>query len=102
MNCKNCIHFEVCDSGRHIGEYIEDDGVYSEGVENDCATFKDKADYTEVVHGHWIDCIEAGTTVAGINVSGLTGYNCSVCGRYEGIKELYCNCGAKMDGGAGK
>ena len=26
MTCKDCIHFEVCDSERHIGEYIEDKG----------------------------------------------------------------------------
>ena len=37
--CRNCLHFEVCDSGRHIGEYIRDDGVYSEGVEKDCECF---------------------------------------------------------------
>ena len=37
--CKACIHFAVCDSGRHIGEYIEDDGVYSEGVEKGCEFF---------------------------------------------------------------
>lgn len=49
MTCKDCIHFEVCDSGRHIGEYIEDDGVYTEGVENECETFKNKADFMEVV-----------------------------------------------------
>ena len=42
MTCKDCIHFEVCDSGRHIGEYIDDDGVYSDGVENECPAFKDK------------------------------------------------------------
>lgn len=50
-----------------------------------------------VVHGEWIDCIESGTTVAGITVRGMVGYKCSVCGRYEGKKEPYCNCGAKMD-----
>ncbi len=40
MTCKDCIHFEVCDSGRHIGEHVDDDGVYSEGVENKCPAFK--------------------------------------------------------------
>lgn len=40
MTCKDCIHFEVCDSGRHIGEYIEDDGVYTEGVEKECLAFR--------------------------------------------------------------
>ena len=43
MTCRNCIHFEVCDSGRHIGEYIEDDGVYTDGVEKECPTFKPDA-----------------------------------------------------------
>ena len=52
----------------------------------------------EVKHGRWLDCIETGITVAGINVSGFVGYKCSLCGRYESQKEPYCNCGAKMDG----
>lgn len=47
--CKDCLHFEVCDSGRHIGEYEIDDGVYSDGVENQCLAFKNKADFVEVV-----------------------------------------------------
>lgn len=51
--CKDCFHFEVCDSGRHIGEYELDDGVYSEGVENECLTFKPTADVVEVKHGEY-------------------------------------------------
>lgn len=49
MTCKECFHFKVCDSGRHIGEYIEDDGIYSEGVEKECITFIPSADVVEVV-----------------------------------------------------
>lgn len=54
MTCKDCIHFEVCDSGRHIGEYIQDDAVYTDGVEKQCPTFKSNtqnqtADAVEVV-----------------------------------------------------
>ena len=56
------------------------------------------ADVEEVKHGAWLDYIEQGTTVAGVSASGLVGYRCSECGRYEGKKEPYCNCGAKMDG----
>ena len=56
------------------------------------------ADAEEVRRGYWVDCIETGTTVAGITNSGFVGYKCSLCGRYEGKKEPYCNCGAKMDG----
>ena len=50
-------------------------------------------------HGFWLDCIEEGTTVAGIRVGGLVGYKCSLCGRHEMKKEPYCNCGAKMEVG---
>lgn len=57
------------------------------------------ADVVEVKRGEWLDCIESGTSVAGINVSGLVGYKCSLCGRYESKKEPYCNCGAKMKEG---
>lgn len=92
--CGKCIHKNVCGFCKEMG--FED---VVRANDFNCKDYLPEADVAEVVHGHWIDCIEAGTTVAGINVSGLTGYNCSVCGRYEGIKELYCNCGAKMDGG---
>ena len=56
------------------------------------------ADVVEVKHGHWIDDIQKITTVAGVECNGLVGYKCSLCGRREGSKEPYCNCGAKMDG----
>ena len=48
MTCKDCIHFPVCDSGRHIGEHIQDDGVYSEGVEKDCEAFESKQGWISV------------------------------------------------------
>ena len=56
------------------------------------------ADVAEVKHGHWIDDIQKITTVAGVDFNGIVGYKCSLCGRREGSKEPYCNCGAKMDG----
>ena len=49
MTCKDCLHFEVCDSGRHIGEYVEDDGAYTDGVEKECPMFKLGADVVPVV-----------------------------------------------------
>ena len=48
MTCKDCIHFQVCDSGRHIGEYIRDDGIYSEGVEKDCEAFERRQEWISV------------------------------------------------------
>lgn len=56
------------------------------------------ADVAEVKHGYWVDDIQKITTVAGVACNGLVGYKCSLCGRREGSKEPYCNCGAKMDG----
>lgn len=86
--CKDCIHFEVCDSGRHIGEYEIDDGVYSDGVENECLTFKNKADYAEVKHGEWK-----------ASVMGTGAPHCSVCNGVAPSRYIYCpHCGAKMDG----
>ena len=59
-------------------------------------------DVAEVKHGEWLDDIQKITTVAGVEHNGLVGYKCSLCGRREGTKEPYCNCGAKMDGGEEK
>ena len=53
-------------------------------------------DTMEVVHGRWIPIIDEPTQV--LKMPMLSGYKCSVCGRYEEEEEPYCNCGAKMDG----
>lgn len=85
--CIDCIHRDVCRN------------AYTLKVEppNVCGSFKNKADFVEVKHGHWIDDIQKITTVAGVECNGIVGYKCSLCGRHEGSKEPYCNCGAKMD-----
>lgn len=57
------------------------------------------ADVEEVKHGYWIDDEKTIATVSGVEMKALVGYRCSRCGRPEFIRELYCNCGAKMDGG---
>lgn len=75
--CRDCFHFEVCDSGRRIGEYEIDDGVYTEGVENECLTFRSTADVVEVKHGYWKDRYG--------NKYDNHLYECSVCGK----KALY-------------
>jgi hypothetical protein len=56
-----------------------------------------------VVHGEWIEhdlyiCNSDDEPVAKIG----TIFICSVCGREENHKELYCHCGAKMDGKDGE
>lgn len=50
-------------------------------------------DYAPVVHGEWIeDELEYPEEV-------IFRYKCSECGRTELVKEPYCHCGARMDGG---
>jgi len=51
------------------------------------------ADVAPVVHGEWIERSDKG--ILYMNCP----YMCNICGRVEAIKEPYCNCGAKMDGG---
>ena len=51
------------------------------------------ADVVEVKHGYWIDRSDKEI------ISMSHPYMCSRCFRVEAIKEPYCNCGAKMDGG---
>ena len=46
MTCKDCIHYDRCYLIEHYGADIED-------VET-CEGFKNKADFAEVKHGHWI------------------------------------------------
>lgn len=84
--CKECLYYEVCPLGLAI-----------KGSTGTCLKFKNKADFIEVKHGRWIDDIQTITTVAGVDYNGIVGYKCSICGRREGSKEPYCNCGAKMD-----
>ena len=52
------------------------------------------ADVAQVVHGKWITRSDKGV------ISMTHPYMCSRCWRVEMNKEPYCNCGAKMDGGA--
>lgn len=50
-------------------------------------------DYAPVRHGEWIeDEFEYPEEV-------IFRYKCSECGRTELVKEPYCHCGARMDGG---
>ena len=53
---------------------------------------RDCGELAPVVHGRWIPVKLTRRT---------TEYKCSICGRWEkSDKQPYCNCGAKMDGGA--
>lgn len=51
------------------------------------------SDVAAVKHGQWIPFLD------GDSIMPERYYRCSKCGRVEEQKELYCHCGAKMDGG---
>ena len=91
MNCKECIHYEVCSAWWVFVENFDDIRT-----EESCDYFKEKTTVgaEPVRHGKW-----TGKGFA---------YKCSACGNREpeSTKEYaerywhYCpNCGAKMDGG---
>ena len=91
MNCKDCIHNEVCyrrEVCNDIEEHIRKLG---------CMDFIARADVQEIKHGEWKLCYEDWRMQ-------IAGDECSACGfQHYGTcisHYHYCpNCGAKMDGG---
>lgn len=90
MTCKDCFHERVCFA------LIKKGLPYADGkfpAEAFCMAFRNKAEFAEVNHGHWIykkTYYEADEC------------NCSLCGQLmttgKGKRMNYCpNCGAKMD-----
>lgn len=49
-SCKNCVHFEICDGGSSIDEFMEQ-GTYTDGVEKECEYFKDHTRFVELPCG---------------------------------------------------
>jgi hypothetical protein len=90
--CKDCVHYDVCKG------YLIECAEHGEAEEilNPCANFKNKADFVEVKHGHWI---KHGKPYD-------YDIECSVCGEVqeyglENAEEInrfkFCtNCGADM------
>ena len=85
MNCKDCIHNEVCyrrEACNDIEEHIRKLG---------CMDFIARADVQEIKHGEWIMTCNGDY------------YYCSECLNYKKTIDrefFYCpHCGAKMDGG---
>ena len=90
MTCKDCLHYDVC-------EELEQKNGIPKTFACQCAFFKDKSDYAEVVHGEWIYDY-SGECVPGTDAPLCQ--KCSECGEYTVNEENFCpNCGAKMDGG---
>lgn len=64
-----------------------------------------EADVEKVQHGEWLERTRETLIPVEFDANGdpilhkVIEYKCNLCGRIEGNKEPYCNCGAKMDGG---
>lgn len=84
---KDVSSLEVISYFRHSSDF--DDGVEFILEKLDAIPV---ADVEPVRHGKWIPIIDDY-----INYSLLSGYKCSLCGRYEEKEEPYCHCGAKME-----
>ena len=88
-------------------EYIEREAAVqalnSEGITKNMRAHRKilavpTADVEPVRHGEWVKETEYyADDYSECNVCQV--YACSLCGRTEKRKELYCHCGAKMDGG---
>ena len=92
INCKECIHYEVCSAWWVFVENFDDIRT-----EESCDYFKEKTtvDAEHVRHGRWI-------------INGRL-WECSICGETSNNtcmgepRANYCpNCGAKMDGEKGE
>ena len=81
-------HLLKSDFIHSFDEYDPKTGTYKRDIAE-----ADKAE--PVRHGRWIlyDVREYADELQ------IPEYKCSICGRIEVIKEPYCHCGAKMDGG---
>jgi len=93
MNKREALYKDV--SSLEVVAYTTRDGDFEDGVifileKLDAIPV---ADVEPIRHGKWIPVIDEYETM-----SILTCYRCSLCGRYEKEKELYCHCGAKMEG----
>ena len=104
MNCKDCIHDEVCEKHNRlvqIDEHTWDECMNLDDVENFCKYFKHKADFVEVKR-----CSECKFNVANMQKDELDETDHSgkdiVCSRFmtDGMLPTdFCSYGAKMDGG---
>ena len=91
MNCKDCIHFDVCENLYEI----HGDGLSEES--HGCEHFKDRSRFVELSHAEWVEDED---------MYGDPIYHCSNCNEHFVLEEgtptdncyFYCpNCGAKMD-----
>lgn len=96
MNCKDCVHCDVCEY--HEDLYIEIDitgeqekTIYFSNVENECNHFKNKADFVEVVR--CMDCVFWDTESKGLSDEHICKmHSYGVHSRYT-IPNDYCSYG---------
>lgn len=92
--CKNCLHNDACvDMLQALGFTVDGAGCLAD---KRCRIFKDKNEYSKVVHGRWDKPSKYGLN----HKFNHLGAVCSACACYCDNLYNYCpHCGAKMDGG---
>lgn len=91
---------------RYLMPNVDDDGTVTEAnATRYFLNLIDKMstkDVEKVKHGEWIETKEWYFDEYAQSEYQRKCYECSICKRTELNKELYCHCGAKMDGGNAK
>ena len=87
MTCKDCLHFEACESMlRAMGYQCDGDGA---DADERCDTFADRSRHVVREKGEWGNPIKVDAD--------NNGYKCSECGEFGAPCWSYCpNCGADM------
>ena len=81
--CKDCIHYEVC----NIHGYIDAD---------ECAVFKNKADFVEVVHCEKCKYCDHCYPAKAIDEEAIVGWYCNLNSKYV-LPTHYCGYGERRD-----
>ena len=102
MPCQSASHSKLILDAIDILADYDNLVVANEMLENMLEVARSKS---QVQHGEWLECTRETIIPVEYDSNGdlilhkVVEYRCSLCGRLEGKKEPYCNCGAKMDGG---
>lgn len=92
MTCKDCLHYEACESMlRALGYIIDGDG---DDANERCDTFADRTRYVMREKGEWTPNMQF-DLLEGHSVT--VGYHCNKCGFWGYDEQNFCpNCGSDM------
>ena len=103
---RGALLYEVdkCEPMNWTGSDAENQADLDHGLYRGLVVAAPAADVVAVRHGEWVEQIKETLIPVEYDSNGdlilhkVIQYQCNLCGRIEGKKEPYCNCGANMDG----